>query len=372
MKQKKMILVSGSGDTVAWFRVEFLKKFIDKSYKVYVLVPDIREDLKPILLNLGVEFIHINLNRKGFNIFNLLKSVKEISNIFNIYKPDVIFSYTHKAILASSLASKISGYTNIFSLITGTGHIFDDQNLKEKFIRLIGSFALKISLHYNNLVFFQNPDDKSLFEREKIVPSNKTRLVNGSGVNLEKFSTTKLPSEPIFLCMARLIKSKGIIEFAKAAKIVKDANPEARFLLFGYPDNHVDSIDEDEIINKWNKKYGIEYMGYSSNPIESINECSVFVLLSYKEGTPRVVLEAMAMGRPIITSDTPGCRETVINNLNGFLVPKKDYFKAALSMKALLDHDLRNKMGSESRKYCESKYNVHNVNDSLFDEMGLN
>ena len=113
-------------------------------------------------------------------------------------------------------------------------------------------------------------------------------------------------------------------------------------------------------------------MGYSSNPIQSINECSVFVLLSYKEGTPRVVLEAMAMGRPIITTDTPGCRETVIDQLNGFLVPKKDYLNAASSMKALLDQDLRQKMGNESRKYCESKFDVHNINDSLFNEMGVN
>ena len=121
MTQKTMILVSGSGDTVAWFRVEFLQKFLDKSYKVYVLAPDIREDLKPVLLNLGVEFIHINLNRKGFNIFNLFRSIKEISNIFNTYKPDVIFSYTHKAILASSLASKVSGYRNIFSSLPAQG-----------------------------------------------------------------------------------------------------------------------------------------------------------------------------------------------------------------------------------------------------------
>ena len=372
MNQKTMILVSGSGDTVAWFRVEFLKKFLDKSYKVYVLAPDIREDLKPNLIDLGIEFIYIDLHRKGFNIINLFNSIIQLLNIFKTLNPDIIFSYTHKAILASSIAAKVSGHQNIFSFITGTGHIFDDKSLKEKFIRQLGSLALKISLYFNKLIFFQNPDDKFLFERKKIVSTKKTRLVNGSGVNLEKFVVTKLPSKPIFLCMARLIKSKGILEFAKAAQIIQEHNPEARFLLFGYPDDHVDSIDEGEIINEWNEKYGVEYMGYSSNPIQSINECSVFVLLSYKEGTPRVVLEAMAMGRPIITTDTPGCRETVIDQLNGFLVPKKDYLNAASSMKALLDQDLRQKMGNESRKYCESKFDVHNINDSLFNEMGVN
>jgi len=372
MRQKKIILVSGSGDTVAWFRVEFLKKFIDESYKVYVLAPGIREDLKLELLDLGIEFIYIKLHRKGFNIINLLQSIRQISSIFKLLKPDLIFSYTHKAILAASIASLISGHRNMFSMITGTGHIFDNETLKENLIKMIGSYSLKIALSLNKLVFFQNPDDKMLFESHGIVINQKSRIVNGSGVNLEKFRVTKLPSEPIFLCMARLIKSKGILEYAKAAQIVRDVNPHARFLLYGYPDEHIDSIDENEIINEWKDKYGIEYKGYSSNPAETINESSIFVLLSYKEGTPRVVLEAMAMGRPIITTDTPGCRETVINESNGFLVPKGDYLIAASSMKSLLDEKLREKMGEQSRQYCESRFNVHQVNDSLFKEMGVN
>jgi glycosyltransferase involved in cell wall biosynthesis len=372
MGHKKIILVSGSGDTVAWFRVEFLKKFIDQSYKVYVLAPDIREDLKSELLDLGIEFIYIKLHRKGFNIINLLQSIQQISRIFKSLKPDLIFSYTHKAILAASIASWISGHRNTFSLITGTGHIFDNQTLKEKLIKMIGSHALKIALSFNKLVFFQNPDDKFLFESQGIVMSKKSRIVNGSGVNLEKFRVSQLPAEPVFLCMARLIKSKGILEYAKAAQIVRDVNPHARFLLYGYPDEHIDSIDENEIINEWKDKYGIEYKGYSSNPAETINESSIFVLLSYKEGTPRVVLEAMAMGRPIITTDTPGCRETVINELNGFLVPKGDHLLAASSMKSLLNENLRVKMGKQSRQYCESKFNVHRVNDALFKEMGVN
>ncbi|MDA9344697.1 glycosyltransferase family 4 protein [Gammaproteobacteria bacterium] len=369
MISKKMILVSGSGDTVVWFRLEFLKKFLDKSYKVYVLAPDIREDLKPVLLDLGVEFIYIKLNRKGFNVINLLKSIREISTIFQSLHPDIIFSYTHKAILASSIAARISGYRNMFSLITGTGHIFDDHTSQEKLIKSIGSLALRAALHFNRLVFFQNPDDKFLFESQHITHPRKTRLVNGSGVNLDTFKVTQLPEQPIFLCMARLIKSKGIIEFARAAKIVRDSYPNARFLLYGYSDIHVDSIDENEIMNEWKVRYGVEYMGYSSNPFQTIAQSSIFVLLSYKEGTPRVVLEAMAMGRPIITTDTPGCRETVKDNLSGFLVPKGDHLQAASAMISLIDRDLREKMGAEARKYCESKYNVHMVNDTLFHEM---
>ena len=198
----------------------------------------------------------------------------------------------------------------------------------------------------------------------EFVSANGIIRENKKTLDMMKFKETERP-------LGIQIFGDSASVLGESAKIIREQNSEARFLLFGYPDDHVDSIDEGEIINEWNEKYGIEYMGYSSNPIESIKECSVFVLLSYKEGTPRVVLEAMAMGRPIITTDTPGCRETVIDQLNGFLVPKKDYLHAASSMKALLDQDLRQKMGNESRKYCESKFDVHNINDSLFNEMGV-
>ena len=368
---KKIILLSGSGDTVAWFRLDFLNEFLLRSYKVYVLAPDIRDDLKPELINMGIEFIEIKLERKGFNVLNLISSVFELVRLFKEIQPNIIFSYTHKAILSGSLAAKISGFSNTFSLITGTGHIFDNQTKKEKVIKFIGSLALRLALRFNKLVFFQNSDDQALFLKNNLVLSQKTKLVNGSGVNLDKFSVSLLPPEPIFLCMARLIKSKGLEEFARAAKRVKKLYPEARFILYGYPDEHPDSIDENEIIANWLNDFGVEYFGYSENPINAIKECSAFVLLSYKEGTPRVVLEAMAMGRPIITTDAPGCRETVKNGVNGFLVPKFDDLEAANAMTKLLSAELRKEMGKESRKFCESKFNVRDVNNILLSDMGV-
>ena len=368
---KKIILLSGSGDTVAWFRLDFLNEFLLRSYKVYVLAPDIRDDLKPELINMGIEFIEIKLERKGFNVLNLISSVFELVRLFKEIQPNIIFSYTHKAILSGSLAAKISGFSNTFSMVTGTGHVFDNQTKKEKVIKFIGSLALRIALRFNKLVFFQNPDDQALFLKNNIVLSQKTKLVNGSGVNLDKFSVSPLPSEPVFLCMARLIKSKGLEEFARAAKRVKKLYPEARFILYGYPDDHPDSIDENEIISNWLNDFGVEYFGYAENPIDAIKECSVFVLLSYKEGTPRVVLEAMAMGRPIITTDAPGCRETVKNGVNGFLVPRFDDLEAANAMTKLLSAELRKEMGKESRKFCESKFNVLDVNNTLLSDMGV-
>ena len=369
MSQKKMILLSGSGDTVAWFRLELLEGFMNSSYKVFVLAPDIRPDLKAELDSRGIQFITIKLERKGFGVFNLVKSILELIQLFKTIKPDLIFSYTHKAILSGSLAAKIAGFSNSYSLITGTGHLFDDNTPNEKLTKYIGLKLLKLALKFNCLIFFQNPDDKELFLVNNITQSSKARLVNGSGVNLDKFTPQPLPPSPIFLSMARLIKSKGLLEYARSAREIKKFHPEARFLLYGYPDNHPDSIDENEIINNWHEEYGVEYCGYASNPKEAIGNCSIFVLLSYKEGTPRVVLEAMAMARPIITTDTPGCKETVLDGVNGFLVPKYDHIETAQAMTKLLNKDLRNEMGLASRHLCESKFNVLDVNDSLLKEM---
>lgn len=371
MNKKSMVLLSGSGDTVVWFRLEFLDKFLDQSFKVYVLAPDIRPELKKELDNRGIDLIFIKLERKGFNIINLFQSIAELIKIFRKIKPDLIFSYTHKAILAGSLAAKLSGFSNLYSLITGTGHLFDNKTYKEKLIKFSGSKLLKLGLKFNKIVFFQNPDDKKLFIDNKIINYKKSRIVNGSGVNLKKFNIESLPSSPIFLTMARLIKSKGIIEYAKSAKEVKKYYPDARFLLYGYPDDHPDSISEKDIIENWYEKYGVEYCGYSDDPKTAIRSCSIFVLLSHKEGTPRVVLEAMAMGRPIITTDAPGCRETVQNEVNGFLVPPFKYLEASNAMKKLLNEDMRMEMGIKSREYCESKFDVNDVNSVLLSEMGL-
>ena len=227
--------------------------------------------------------------------------------------------------------------------------------------------ALRLALMLNKIVFFQNIDDKNLFLELALVKQHQAELVNGSGVNLKKFPPSPLPDQPVFLTMARLLKSKGLIEFANAAKLVKASYANARFILYGYPDDHEDSISEIDIKNNWEDQFGVEYMGFASNPALAISSCSVFVLLSYNEGTPRSVLEAMSMGRAILTTDARGCRETVINGENGFLVPVGDFKETAKRMTQLMSSELRESMGMKSRKYCINKFDVKIVNKKILD-----
>ena len=371
MTKKKIIIMSGSGNTVAWFRLELIKEFLDRSYEVYVLAPDINSDLKPRLEDLGAHFIFINLSRKSLNPIGLLHSIYSIFSIIRKIRPNLIFVYTFKAILVASFASFFFRNIKIFSFITGRGHIFESNTNLKKVIKFISVRALRLAANFNETLIFQNPDDQMLFEYEKIISNNRSAMVSGSGVNLDLFQPTILPDSPVFLCIARLLKSKGLVEYAESARLVREQIPNARFILYGYADQHEDSINEIEIRDSWLEKYGVEYRGYTNDPAHAISECSIFVLLSYQEGTPRVVLEAMAMGRPIITTDAPGCRETVINGFNGFQVPIKNSVQASQKMLNLIREDLTKEYGLNSRNLCKQKFDVHAVNADLLKIMNV-
>jgi len=370
IESKKIIIISGSGNTIAWFRLEMIKEFIARGYKAYAMAPDISPESKSLLESEGINFISIKLNRKSLNPFDLLASVVELVRFYKKINPDIVFSFTHKAILASSYASIFfSSKLKHIAMISGIGHIFFGTKKIEKVKKYFALIALNIALSINKLVFFQNQDDLDLFVKLKLVKLDRAKLVNGSGVNLTIFTKQELPIEPVFLTMARLLKSKGLIEYAHAAQIVKNKFPNTRFLLYGYPDSHKDSISESMIENNWYRDFGVEYMGFADDPKLAIGLCSVFVLLSYNEGTPRSVLEAMSMGRPIITTDTRGCRETVRDGVNGYLVPIKNSQIAAKKMELLLDQNLRLKMGENSRNYCKEKFDVNSVNNIILSEV---
>jgi glycosyltransferase involved in cell wall biosynthesis len=367
--KKKVVILSGDGNTVYWFRRELISDFQKIDYDVHVIAPDIKEEFLETFHSMKVKFSKLSLKRKTINFLDSFTSFLSIKRILENISPDIFIVYTLKSVFLSGLCLYFSSIQNSTALITGTGHIFHNKSYLGVFKKLLVIAALKISMPSYRLVFFQNPDDRDTFLKYQIVKINQIRMMNGSGVNLEIFRQVDLVADPVFLCISRLIKSKGLFEYAEAAKIVKSTHPKARFLLFGYPDAHSDSIDEQEIINCWSEKYGIEYHGFSQIPENTIAQASIFVLLSHHEGTPRVVLEAMAMGRPIITTNAPGCKETVEEGVNGFKVPVGDSKSAALQMIKLINPDLRTSMGKASRKIAEEKFDVIKVNKNLIKEI---
>ena len=367
---KNLFIISGSANTIAWFRLEMLKEFINRGYKVFALVSELNHEAKKILEDNDIVLIKISLQRKSFNPLNLIFGIFEIRGYIRKLKPKIVFTYMHKSIIASSLAVSLSNLDiKLFSIVTGLGHLFERNQFKYRFFSLIARFLFMLSFKFNKKVFFQNLDDKKLFQDLNIISSNKAKLVNGSGVNTRNFDNSLIPHQTVFMTMARLLESKGLREFAESAKIVKEKFPETRFIIFGYPDKHSDSISEKEIKDLWPDKYGTEYLGYAGEPSVAYDAASVFVLLSYREGLPRTVLEAMAKGRPIITTDVPGCRETVIDGLNGYLVPPRNSLKASEAMINLIDRNKQIFMGSKSRAIVEEKFDVRRVNEIILKEV---
>ena len=231
----------------------------------------------------------------------------------------------------------------------------------------------QIALNYSNKIFFQNPDDKALFETLNIIgESNDAMVINGSGVDLDYYSVVPLPENTSFLMITRLLGDKGVREYVEAAKQVQKDYPNVTYSLVGWIDENPDAVDQKEL-DEWINVGAINFLGKVGDVRPAIKNCSVYVLPTfYREGTPRSILEALSIGRAIITTDTPGCRETVIQGKNGYLIEPKSVSKLVESMMKFINNPtIVERMGVESRNIAEKKYDVHKVNDFMFRNMKI-
>ena len=370
---KKIAILGSLASSLINFRFHLLKRLADRGYEVIACAPDASNEVILTLNEIGVKYQNIPICRTNTNPFIDIKNLWYLKNIFSEIKPDYILSYTMKPVIYGSIAARLSGVKNIYSMITGLGYVYTTKDIKARLIYLLMKPLLKISLSYNKAIFLQNPDDINELYNNRILRNySKAILINGSGVDLEFYNKEPLPSNVSFLLIARLIKDKGIYEYVEAAKIVKMRYPDINFSIVGYIDSNPASISQDDLDN-WIQDGMITFLGQLDDVRPALKKCSVYVLPSYREGTPRTVLEAMAVGRPIITTDAPGCRETVINGKNGYLIPIKDSIALANKMMHLINNpDLINKMAEASYEIVKDKYEVNKVNDIIFDRMELN
>ncbi len=368
----KIVIISHYSPSLINFRGDLIRAMVELGHEVICLGPE--AGFEQPLQELGADYRQIPLHRTGLNPLKDVKTLFSLRKVLKEIKPDIVFSYTVKPIIYGSIAAHVAGVRRMYALISGLGYVFIRQTFKQRLLTQIVAFLYRRGLKYNQVVFFQNPDDLHLFVSNGIVPTTvKPVLVNGSGVNIEKFAFAPPKLSPVtFLLIARLIKDKGILEYVESARLLKQKYPDARFQLLGPLDINPAAITQEQL-EQWTKEGIIEYLGKTNDVRPYIADASVFVLPSfYREGTPRSVLEAMSMGRPIITTDAPGCRETVIDGRNGFLVPVKDVdtLKSAME-KFILNPDLIVQMGEQSRIIAEEKYDVRKVNRAILQEMGL-
>jgi glycosyltransferase involved in cell wall biosynthesis len=367
------MVVGGHADSLIHFRGPLLRRLVAEGHDVTACAPDAGADVRRELAALGIAYRHVPIQRAGMNPMRDVGTVRALTALYREVQPDLVLTYTIKPVIYGSLAARLSRVPRICSLITGLGYSFGTATLRQRALNPVVQSLFRFALAHNEVVFFQNPDDLRQFVDAGLASDRQAVLVNGSGVDLEHFRVAPLPEgTPTFLLTTRLLWEKGVGEYVEAARNLKAKYPTARFRLLGPLDPNPAAVSRAQL-DAWSAEGVIEYLGSTNDVRPAIADTSVFVLPSaYREGTPRSILEAMAMGRAIITTDAPGCRETVRGDENGFLVPVSDSIALAGAMERFLrDPGLVAPMGMRSRAIAEEKYDVHLVNRVMMRAMGL-
>jgi len=367
------VLVLGSfAESLITFRGAMMQAMVEAGHQVFACAPNAPKATRNALQKIGVVYQDIDIDRTGIKPLHDLRSIIRMVKVFKKIKPDVFFGYTIKPVIYGSIAARVAGVPAIYSMISGLGYAFSKTSFRSRVVGIIAQRLYGFALNFNKKVFFQNPDNMHLFLQMGLLKGQeKTVLVNGSGVNINFFQATSFPPSLSFLLIARLLKDKGIYEYVEAARIIKQTHPEVKFRLVGFIDNNPSAISEQDL-NGWVEEGIIEFLGYLHDVRPAIEDSSVYVLPSYHEGTPHSVLQAMAMGRPIITTDTSGCRETVNDGENGFLIPVKEVPALVESIEQFIRQPvLIESMGLASRRIAEQKYDVDKVNAVILKTMAL-
>lgn len=367
----KISVLSSHTPSLFWFRIDLMKSLIADGHSVIAIGNEPEEEWCDKFKEYGIQYKHIYIKRTGLNPLTDLKTYKSIKRILEQEKPDKIFTYQAKTVIYGSLAANAIGIDEVYPLIAGLGSVMRGSGIKNRIIRNIMLAEYRLAFKASKKVFFQNNDDADMFINNKVVSKDKVTIINGSGVNLDKFTYEPLPDKPAFLFIGRLIRDKGLIEYLEACKRIKTDYPDVRCLLVGPYDSNPSAVQPKDI-QKYIDDEIIEYYGEQNDVRPFLKQCSTYVLPSYHEGTPKTVLEAMATGRSIITTDAPGCRETVIDGYNGFLVPVMNTDILVQKMKQLIFNSDENAlMARRGLALAQSKYDVNLINKSIKKAMDL-
>jgi glycosyltransferase involved in cell wall biosynthesis len=328
------------------------------------------------LSKFGIHFKAVSFSRTGLNPFRDIWFCIQLIKIIRSYKPSIVIPYTVKPVIYGSAVSGIFSKAKVFPLITGIGYIETRyDSIFKKAIQKLMLLMYRVSIKSVEGVFFQNHDDKDYFlDKRIILEKTPTCVVNGSGINLNEFTNAPAVVKPIrFLLIARLIKAKGVELYLHAAKQIKGVHPEVEFHLIGQLDEqNPDSIDVTQLKAYVDQRI-VYFHGFQNDVRDILAKSSVFVLPSYyREGVPRTILEAMAMSKPIITTNNVGCKETVEDGVNGFLIPVHAVLDLQLSMERFIkDPSIIKTMGIESYRIAKSKFDVNMVNRAMLSFMNI-
>jgi glycosyltransferase involved in cell wall biosynthesis len=360
MNKKLMFVVN-----VDWFfmshRLPIALEALRQGYEVHIAteLTDHRETME----RLGLVVHHISIDRSSANIFAMLRTFSQIVALFREVRPELVHLVTIKPVLLGGVAVRIAGIRGVVVAITGLGYVFLDRGWLSGLRRKIVGSLYRVALGHRNLkVIFQNPDDRDCLIRMARLPQDKIEMIHGSGVDLAEFHPTPLPGIPVVLMAARLLADKGVCEFADAARMLRDKGRSVRCCLVGSPDPaNPSSLTEAELA-VWEAEGIIERWGHRDDMSHVLEAAYIVVLPSYREGLPKVLLEAEAAGRAVVTTDVPGCRDAIEVDATGMLVPAHDARALAVAIEALLDDPQRcAAMGVAGRALAEREFDIRQV-----------
>ncbi|MGE3625868.1 MAG: glycosyltransferase family 4 protein [Hyphomicrobiales bacterium] len=372
--QTRIAVVASYAPSLLQFRGPLIEELVRRGHKVLGVAPGMDERTRKGLADIGADSVDFALNRTGLNPIADLRSIRELTGLFQEWEPDVVMGYTPKGAIYASLAAARAKVPRIVPMVTGLGYSFlPGGGLKGQLVRRITERLYRRAFAVSHGIIFHNDDDARVLMAAGVVPRNiSVNVVRGSGVDLERFKEQPLPgiAEGLtFLMIARLVRYKGVEEYCEAAQRLFGQGVKARCLLVGPPENGPAAFPAEELLKF---KPAIRYLGPAEDVRPHLARCHVYVLPSYGEGMPRTVLEALATGRPVITTETRGCRETVRPRENGFLVPVGDPAGLASAMMEFFKRpDLLAPMAKKSRELAEAEFDVGKVNEAMIEALGL-
>ena len=376
---KKIIILGTTASSMLGFRLPLIKELIYKNIQVICLAGDFTPHQMSQLQKLGVTPIRYPVNRTGFSPIQDIVNTYKLYKIIKSLKADILLAYFIKPIVYGTLAAYFAGIKSRFAMIEGLGFFFTEQphksNIKFTIIKLIQVILYKISLPLASGVILLNHDDENDLIKKYNIHLNKKLIIPGIGLNLSDYpySPIKVCRNPLsFLFIGRLLKEKGVNEFIEAARYIKSQYPEVIFRIAGSIDlNNPGSISEKELDEL--KKFNIiEFLGQVNNIPNVISDSDVFILPSYREGMPRSTQEAMAIGRAIITTNAPGCKESIINLEHGFIINKYSASELVDKILYFIRHPhMTVKMGQNAYLYAQKNYNCDNTNQQILSFLDL-
>lgn len=366
-----MNVLINSGRTSAYLTVrrKLITSIIEKGHRV--VVTGYQEGYEQELEAMGASFIQVPFNRAGFNPFKDLGLIRKYHRIIKQEHIDLVHSYTIKPNIYGSIAARLAGLEMVFPTLNGIGFAFTGHGIKASIAKFFASVLYRIAFRCSKAIFFHNTDDITLMVDAHLTTANKCVLTLGSGIDMEYYGAVEMPDTISFLIISRLLKAKGILEYIEAAQNVKQIYPEIVFKLVGPTDPNPTGINLSDLQSYIDDQV-ISYFGNQTDVRPFLRDSAVFVLPSYREGLPHTVLEAMSTGRAIITTDVAGCRETVVNEENGFLVQARSVEDLTAKMIWMIENPLRVKeMGHKSIHMARELFEDKKVNLTIINTMNL-